>query len=63
MTKSLKQAPDEDKLKGLGAVLRAYQEEVNSLTKRSQYAETCFLKLYHSLFDAPDPVKLLEVLF
>jgi len=61
-------AEDEDKggagggaggaaFKGL---LKNYQTEIDSLTKRSKFAETAFLNIYKLLADAPDPAKMLD---
>jgi len=45
---------------GFKTLLKNYQTEIDSLTKRSKFAETCFLSLYKLLADAPDPAKMLE---
>ena len=44
----------------IGSVIRAFQAEVDALTRRQSSAETAFLSLYRSLDDAPDPVPLLR---
>jgi hypothetical protein len=36
------------------------QEEIDSLTKRSKFAEEAFLAMYRKLFDVPDPVHALQ---
>lgn len=38
----------------------AYQTEIDSLTKRSKFAENAFLDVYKVLAEAPDPYPLLE---
>ena len=45
---------------GFKTLLKNYQTEIDSLTKRSKFAETCFLSLYKLLADAPDPAKMLD---
>ena len=59
-TKSFRKLPDPDKLATMGSLLRAYQEEIDSLTKRAKYSENALFTLYKSLYAAPDPVPSLE---
>ncbi|KIY74451.1 hypothetical protein CYLTODRAFT_416284 [Cylindrobasidium torrendii FP15055 ss-10] len=59
-TKEFKRIPDEDKVSGFKGLLKAYQSEIDSLTKRSRTAENAFLDLYKVLAEAPDPYPLLE---
>ncbi|KAJ3093798.1 hypothetical protein HK100_006409, partial [Physocladia obscura] len=40
----------------------AYQQEIDSITKRSKTAESAFLALYKHLAEAPDPAPLLAAL-
>ncbi|KAL9189452.1 hypothetical protein ACHAXT_009127 [Thalassiosira profunda] len=49
------------------ATVKAYQEEIDSLTRRCKGAETSFVQLYHALYECADPgvalgeaVRLLE---
>ncbi|KAJ8328799.1 hypothetical protein QVD99_004545 [Batrachochytrium dendrobatidis] len=58
-TKEFKKVPDDDKLNQVKILLKAYQSEIDSMTKRSKFAETCFLTLYKLLSDVPDPVILI----
>lgn len=46
--------------KDIGAILKAYQVEIDSLTNRAKAAETSFISLYKALYDAPDPVESLS---
>lgn len=39
--------------------LLAYQNEIDSITKRSKTAEQAYLSLYNILADAPDPAPLI----
>lgn len=42
-----------------GPLLKAYQEEVDNLTKRAKFGENAFLNVYQKLYEAPDPVSCL----
>lgn len=59
-TKAFRKLPDTEKVAAAGGLLRAYQEEIDNLTKRAKYAENAFFMLYKGLFAAPDPVPSLE---
>lgn len=50
-----KKAPAEDKPSLFNSLLRAYQEEVDNLTKRAKFGENAFLNIYQKLYEAPDP--------
>ncbi|CAI5938664.1 unnamed protein product, partial [Closterium sp. NIES-64] len=56
MTNHFKKAGKEEQSKLFGALLKAYQEEVDNLTKRAKFAEASFLGVYQKLYEAPDPV-------
>ncbi|CAI6008010.1 unnamed protein product [Closterium sp. NIES-65] len=55
-TRDFKKAGKEEQSKLFGALLKAYQEEVDNLTKRAKFAEASFLGVYQKLYEAPDPV-------
>ncbi|KAL5485305.1 hypothetical protein ACEPAI_7947 [Sanghuangporus weigelae] len=59
-TKEFKKIPDEDKLSAWKGLLKAYQTEIDNLTKRSKISENAFLSLYKKLAEAPDPYPLLD---
>ncbi|KAG9316284.1 CASP C terminal-domain-containing protein [Chiua virens] len=59
-TKEFKKIPDEEKLNSFKGLLKAYQQEIDNLTKRSKVAESAFLNVYKVLAEAPDPYPLLE---
>ncbi|KAI0789119.1 CASP C terminal-domain-containing protein [Abortiporus biennis] len=59
-TKDFKKIPDDEKLNAFKGLLKAYQTEIDSLTKRSKSAENAFLNVYKVLAEAPDPYPLLE---
>ncbi|KAH6566171.1 hypothetical protein BASA50_010212 [Batrachochytrium salamandrivorans] len=56
LTKEFKKIPDEDKLSEIKILLK----EIDSMTKRSKFAEASFLSLYKLLSDAPDPAVLIS---
>ncbi|KAI0697242.1 CASP C terminal-domain-containing protein [Cytidiella melzeri] len=59
-TKEFRKIPEEEKLNVIKGLLKAYQTEIDSLTKRSKVAENAFLNVYKVLAEAPDPYPLLE---
>ncbi|KAI0780119.1 CASP C terminal-domain-containing protein [Fomes fomentarius] len=59
-TKEFKKIPDEEKLTAFKTLLKAYQTEIDNLTKRSKFAENAFLNVYKVLAEAPDPYPFLE---
>ncbi|KAG7446277.1 uncharacterized protein BT62DRAFT_931725 [Guyanagaster necrorhizus] len=59
-TKEFKKIPDEGKLAAFKGLLKAYQTEIDNLTKRSKTSENAFLNVYKVLAEAPDPYPLLE---
>lgn len=54
-------ASDAEKAAGAGPLLKAYQEEIDHLTRRAKFAENAFFQLYKGLYAAPDPVPALAV--
>jgi homeobox protein cut-like len=46
--------------KQTGALIKTYQAEIDSLTKRAKAAEAAFISVYTPLSDVPDPVPLLQ---
>ncbi|KAJ2805286.1 hypothetical protein H4R20_002150 [Coemansia guatemalensis] len=61
-TKEFRAVPDSEKATEFKPLLRAYQNEIDALTKRMKFAETAFLKLFKSLSEAPDPEPFLQSL-
>jgi len=55
-----KQPDDNEKFNAIKVLLKAYQGEIDSLTRRSKMSETAFLNVYKLLSDAPDPYPLLD---
>ncbi|KAG1162108.1 hypothetical protein G6F37_002450 [Rhizopus arrhizus] len=59
-TREFKKIPDEEKLQKIKPLLKAYQTEIDNITKRTKYSENSFLSVYKLLADAPDPAPLFE---
>ena len=56
-----KKLPDDaEKFNAIKTLLKAYQTEIDSLTRRAKMSETSFLNVYKLLSDAPDPYPLLD---
>ena len=43
-------------------IVKAYQEEIDALTRRSKSSDSAFLNLYQSLYELPDPASILHPL-
>ncbi|KAG3120004.1 hypothetical protein PI124_g1633 [Phytophthora idaei] len=54
-------ATDADKAAGAGPLLKAYQEEIDNLTRRAKFSENAFFQLYKGLYAAPDPAPALAM--
>ncbi|KAJ2160240.1 hypothetical protein GGF46_002401 [Coemansia sp. RSA 552] len=61
-TKEFRTIPDATKATEFKPLLRAYQREIDELTKRMKYAENEFLRVFKALSDAPDPEPFLAQL-
>lgn len=59
-TRDFKKLPNEEKLVKFKSLLKAYQNEIDNITKRSKVSETAFLNVYKLLLEAPDPSILLS---
>ncbi|KAI8968413.1 CASP C terminal-domain-containing protein [Mycotypha africana] len=59
-TREFKKMPDEEKIQKFKPLLKGYQSEIDSITKRTKFAENAFLTIYKLLADAPDPAPLFE---
>eukprot|EP00124_Ichthyophonus_hoferi_P001179 Ihof_evm5s56 gene=Ihof_evmTU5s56 len=60
ITRESRRQMTEEVRKALGPILRAYQQEVDSLSKRCKATESAYLKLYNALSDVPDPVPIMK---
>lgn len=61
-TKSFRSKSKDDQITMMPEVLKAYQEEIDQLSRRSKFSEASFYSLYKSLYEAPDPCCALEFL-
>ncbi|CAH7671413.1 protein CASP [Phakopsora pachyrhizi] len=59
-TREFKKMSDEEKMGAFKGLLKAYQAEIDALTKRSKTSESAFLNIYKLLAEAPDPYPLLD---
>lgn len=59
MTKAFRKASDEQKLVDVKSLLKAYQAEIDQLTKRTKSSETLILKMCTQVGDLPDPAPIL----
>jgi homeobox protein cut-like len=59
-TKDFRNKPKENQLIDLTNLLKAYQDEIDQLSRRSKFCESAFLSLYKSIYEAPDPVPVIE---
>lgn len=59
-SKEFKHVASEETRKSVSTLLKSFQVEVDSLSKRSKKAEAAFLSVYKKLIDVPDPWPALE---
>ncbi|CAE6431019.1 unnamed protein product [Rhizoctonia solani] len=59
-TKEFKKLSDEEKPESFKGLLKAYQNEIDALTKRCKSSDNAFLGVYKLLAEAPDPYPLLN---
>lgn len=59
-TKEFRKNLNEDQRKLVAPILKSFQIEVDSSSKRNKLMEQVLLKLYKQLIDLPDPVQALE---
>ncbi|CUA66883.1 Protein CASP [Saccharomyces cerevisiae S288c] [Rhizoctonia solani] len=59
-TKEFKKLPEEEKVEAFKGLLKAYQNEIDTLTKRCKSSDNAFLGVYKLLAEAPDPYPLLN---
>lgn len=55
ITKTFRAKPKDEQLPMVTELLKAYQEEIDQLSKRSKSAETAYFSIFKALMDAPDP--------
>ena len=61
-TRAFRKRSEEERPKHFGALLKLYQKEVDTLTRRGRAAEKAFLAIYEALYEAPDPCAVLRAL-
>ncbi|KAL5016643.1 hypothetical protein ScPMuIL_006232 [Solemya velum] len=59
-SREFKKSTPEDLRKLVAPLLKSFQLEVDSLSKRSKASEAAFLSVYKRLIDLPDPVPVLD---
>ncbi|XP_021374764.1 homeobox protein cut-like 1 isoform X3 [Mizuhopecten yessoensis] len=59
-SRDFKKNTPEELRKLVAPLLKSFQAEVDSLSKRSKAAEGAFLSVYRKIIDLPDPVSVLE---
>jgi len=62
LTRSFRSKSKEDQLVQMTELLKAYQEEIDQLSKRAKFAESSFFSLYKAVYEAPDPYPVFEQL-
>jgi homeobox protein cut-like len=60
LSRDFKKNTNEDVRKAVAPILKSFQIEIDSLSKRSKAAEKAYLEIYRSLSDLSDPVPALE---
>ena len=45
---------------GVNEMLKAYQEEIDQLSKRSKFSENAFLGIFKAVYEAIDPIQCIE---
>lgn len=59
-TKQFKKLETEERVHQINKIIKQYQNEVDSLTKRSKFSEQSLFEIYGKLSEAPDPIPLLR---
>lgn len=59
-TKDFRKNLNDEQRKLVGSILKSFQVEVDSSSKRNKLMEQVLLKLYKQIIDLPDPVQALE---
>ena len=60
LTKAFRAKSKEEQSNLISELLKAYQEEIDQLSRRSKLSETAYLGIYKSLYEAPDPALYLD---
>lgn len=62
ITKLFRSKPKDDQIGMMTELLKAYQEEIDQLSRRAKFSESAFHGLYKAIYDAPDPVTAIDSL-
>jgi homeobox protein cut-like len=62
ITKSFRSKSRDEQLVIFNDLLKAYQEEIDQLSRRSKFCEAAYGNIYKSLYEAPDPVPAMNQL-
>jgi len=60
-TKEFRKMTDTEKVVTVKDLIKSYQTEIDTLTKRARASDGAFFALYKDLFEAPDPVEALKL--
>ncbi|GME95002.1 unnamed protein product [Ambrosiozyma monospora] len=60
-TKLFKKLDQDEKLSQINKLLKQYQNEIDSLTKKNKMIENTFFAVYRAIAEAPDPKPLLTL--
>mmetsp|Transcript_32247 Transcript_32247/g.72769 ORF Transcript_32247/g.72769 Transcript_32247/m.72769 type:complete len:198 (-) Transcript_32247:634-1227(-) len=59
-TKEFRKMTDAEKMATVKDLIKSYQTEVDTLTKRARASESAFYEMYKGLYEAPDPAPALK---
>lgn len=62
VTKLFRSKHKDDQIGMMTELLKAYQEEIDQLSRRAKFSESAFHGLYKAIYDAPDPVVAIDSL-
>ena len=60
ITKAFRAKNKEEQAETATEILKAYQEEIDQLSRRSKLSELCFYNLYKGIYEAPDPATAID---
>lgn len=60
LTKAFRARSKEEQVLNIAELLKAYQEEIDQLSRRCKLSESAYFAIYKVLYDAPDPHPALD---
>ena len=60
ITKTFRSKTKEEQAETVTEILKAYQEEIDQLSRRSKLSELSFYNLYKGIYEAPDPAAAID---